>query len=68
MGCQSCGKKHPLSRANQAARHFSYMPRRKVGLTRSPPPPPKPVEVAVPQSAAVVKDLPEEGGELKSVE
>lgn len=40
MGCQSCGKKHPLSRKTQMARHFTSMPKRKVGKVPTPLPPP----------------------------
>lgn len=37
--CASCGKKHPLSRSNQVARHFTNMPRRRIGIVPTPPPP-----------------------------
>lgn len=50
--CASCGKKHPLYRSNQANRHFTNMPRRRIGKvpvsTPSPPQPPIQAEVPTP--------------------
>lgn len=45
MGCASCGKKHPLSRSNQMARHYTNPAAKRRAVGRMPVPvPPLPVK------------------------
>lgn len=54
--CASCGKKHPLNRSKQVARHFTQKARRFIGKMPAPPDPtPLPPPETPPEEKEEVK-------------